>query len=337
MRSIGGGHPGWSRGGAARVGPVAGRCLSAGAAGSVPGSAGRAGRAPPGHGQDRSEVGAAASSPAVPGPGDQLAQVPVPQVHRGLVALGHVRDGVGQQLHQLGDGGDPDRASENESRVRAVASLRLASGRTPKMSSAVAAYSAKRLSTLSSDGGWVAPGGEELGQPAVTAPGRRDVDDEPSTAVVRRGVRATARPPGPGPRPARGPGSGAGWASRAGPGPSEVAVGGHHGVGPGGDLGQEGLDVVVHELAWRCRETLVAPPASAHPVQPAPGGSATGPVPVSALRRPRRTATGERSGLLVGPRRASRDRRTRVGGLARHRAGRLPVPAPRPAGPARLG
>ena len=56
---------------------------------------------------------------------------------------------------------------------------------------------------------------------------------------------------------------------RAGPDPDhqEVAVGGHHGVGPGGDLGEEGVDVVVHELAgaWRRRPRPARPSGRARP------------------------------------------------------------------------
>ncbi len=141
-----------------------------------------------------------------------------------------------------------DRDSEKESRVRAVASLRLASVSTEKMSRAVAAYSAYRLQHPGLPRGRGRSRGRELDQPAVAPPGGGDVDDQVGVVVLAGMVAPEVG------------GQALGLSGveaavveldrRAGPDPDhqEVAVGGHHGVGPGGDLGQQGLHVVVEEF-----------------------------------------------------------------------------------------
>ena len=58
-------------------------------------------------GDDRTVVGVWVLEAGGAGPRDHLTGAAVPQVHRGLVAVGHGRHGVGQQLDQLGQGGHP--------------------------------------------------------------------------------------------------------------------------------------------------------------------------------------------------------------------------------------
>ena len=97
-----------------------------------------------------------------------------------------------------------DRASENERRVRAVASLCLAWVSTLKMSSAEAANSACILSTRTSE-----VEGELSGSLDTTSRPYSRRGDAMSTMVRvprrHRDVPATFRPPGSGPRPTRVP------------------------------------------------------------------------------------------------------------------------------------
>ena len=118
--------------------------------------------------------------------------------------------------------------------------------------------------------------GQELDQPAVAAPGRGDVDDEPG-AVGVVGVLA----PQLGGQPLglvglEAPVSGAGSACPAGPGPSAGSGGPTTTASArAGDLGQQRLDVVVEEL-----ERVAKAPSTSTLIrsQLAPGSSAGRPV-----------------------------------------------------------
>ena len=189
-------------------------------------------------------------------PGDQLAEVRVPQVDRRLVAVGDRRHGVGQQLDQLAQVGHPGDALREREQGPGGGVAALGVGEYPEDVEGHGGVLGEQLEHLGLRRRVDRPRGEELGQTAVEQVGRGDVDDEPRAPVVIGVVTPQLGCGHLGLVRLEAAGVDLERHARPDPDHQQVPVGGDHRIGPRRDLGEERGDVVAHQLAGRSRRRL---------------------------------------------------------------------------------